>query len=749
MKSKRLLALLLTLLLAVSCTVPVLATPEDGFLDQFEITVPQLPGTDNTVADVLGASSVTGTPSLVTYNDGATISFFYPDSDLQIKDSDAKTMDLSDGFAAGKKYNFWFATKLAEGMDINNSIMSEDAVGNILLNLPVYINGTKAENSIIYYRPEADVITVNAFYTVPAGDVLKEVFIDGLALPEDGMSVADSYAEATAYFNSPENVREIKSVLWQEVTSDGHLINMTDTDRFEKGKQYRVEISIERRGEVLNVHPDPDTAQSWIVADVYVNSEKVYTGSGKETPNFALYDNYRFSNKYICDESGQTAGERLKEVFIDGLALPADGMSVADSYAEATAYFNSPENVREIKSVLWQEVTSDGHLINMTDTDRFEKGKQYRVEISIERRGEVLNVHPDPDTAQSWIVADVYVNSEKVYTGSGKETPNFALYDNYRFSNRYICTESGQPAGEMLKEIHIDGLALPVDGMTAYQSFTNCVVKEMTVTSMTWHEVTPDGHRIKMVNTDQFKAGTEYTFTITMDAADYEVDHHTSPAPSSWVVADVYLNGELVYNYVDDMGLRYLDYYENGKSEREIFFLMHFTAGGASSPSDNPFTDVGQEDYFYDAVLWAFNHDPQITDGMTDTTFGPSLTVTRGQCVTFLWRAMGKPEPSSDKNPFTDVPADQYYYKAVLWAVENGITDGMTDTTFEPNTTLSTAHIITFLYRTLGIGTNGWYQEAADWAVRENLLDKMDLKVDPGVNCPRGSVVTFLYRELK
>ena len=166
------------------------------------------------------------------------------------------------------------------------------------------------------------------------------------------------------------------------------------------------------------------------------------------------------------------------------------------------------------------------------------------------------------------------------------------------------------------------------------------------------------------------------------------------------------------------------------------------------APGENPFTDVKEGDYFYDAVLWAFYADPQVTDGMTDTTFGPYLTVTRGQCVTFLWRAMGKPEPTTDKNPFTDVPADQYYYKAVLWAVEKGITDGMTDTTFEPNTTLSTAHIITFLYRTLGIGTNGWYQEAADWAATENLMEGTNLTVDPKVNCPRGAVVTFLYREL-
>ena len=161
----------------------------------------------------------------------------------------------------------------------------------------------------------------------------------------------------------------------------------------------------------------------------------------------------------------------------------------------------------------------------------------------------------------------------------------------------------------------------------------------------------------------------------------------------------------------------------------------------------NPFSDVKEADSFYDAVLWAFYHEPQITDGMTDTTFGPYLTVTRGQCVTFLWRSRGCPEPTITSNPFVDVPAGQYYSKAVLWAVENGITDGVDDTHFAPNDTLSTAHIITFLYRTLGIGADGWYQEAGNWAVSKNLLEGTGLTVDPKVNCPRSGVVLFLYRE--
>ena len=162
----------------------------------------------------------------------------------------------------------------------------------------------------------------------------------------------------------------------------------------------------------------------------------------------------------------------------------------------------------------------------------------------------------------------------------------------------------------------------------------------------------------------------------------------------------------------------------------------------------NPFKDVSESDIFYDAVMWAYYASPQVTVGISATRFGPDTTVTRGQTVTFLWRAMGEPEPSTTKNPFVDVKESDYYYNAVLWAVEKNITVGVNATHFVPSQTCSTAHIITFLYRTLGIGDNGWYDVAGAWATGKGLLDGLDLKVDPKTPCPRADVVLFLYRAL-
>jgi len=175
-------------------------------------------------------------------------------------------------------------------------------------------------------------------------------------------------------------------------------------------------------------------------------------------------------------------------------------------------------------------------------------------------------------------------------------------------------------------------------------------------------------------------------------------------------------------------------------------FVLDPTAGIAGKP--NPFVDVAKGSYYYEPVLWAYHRSPQVTNGIDKDHFGPAQTVTRGQCVTFLWRAKGYPEPKTTTNPFVDVKSGEYWYEPILWAVGEGITLGTDANHFSPTQTLSTAHIATFLYRAMGIGADGYYEEAGNWAQKEGLLDGTGLSVAPGVDCPRGGVVTFLYREL-
>jgi len=179
------------------------------------------------------------------------------------------------------------------------------------------------------------------------------------------------------------------------------------------------------------------------------------------------------------------------------------------------------------------------------------------------------------------------------------------------------------------------------------------------------------------------------------------------------------------------------------------------------------FSDVAETDSYFDAVEWAVAEG--ITTGYANGTFLPGNTVTRAQAVTFLWRAMGEPEPETTEMPFVDVPVGSYSSDAVLWAVENGITTGMTETTFVPDRTISRAQTITFLWRTakmegydvsVGAETNilsyadamtiGEYAiPAMQWACGEQIVDSYaDGTLRPNEGCSRAQTVTFLYRFL-
>ena len=174
------------------------------------------------------------------------------------------------------------------------------------------------------------------------------------------------------------------------------------------------------------------------------------------------------------------------------------------------------------------------------------------------------------------------------------------------------------------------------------------------------------------------------------------------------------------------------------------------------TPDDsNSFSDVPANAYFADAVEWAVNKG--ITNGLSDTMFGPYESCTRAQIVTFLWRAAGSPEPKTASS-FTDVPASAYYAKAVAWAIENGITNGMTETMFAPNATCTRGQSVTFLYRALkgtasgstnftDVKPDAFYADAVNWAVASGVTNGTSATTfSPNADCTRAEIVTFLYR---
>ena len=229
------------------------------------------------------------------------------------------------------------------------------------------------------------------------------------------------------------------------------------------------------------------------------------------------------------------------------------------------------------------------------------------------------------------------------------------------------------------------------------------------------------------------REGRDRTFTITPD--------------KGYAISNVKIDGKsigAVKSYT----------FENVRRTHTIEVIFTKANG---NPQTGVFVDVATGSYYEDAVDWAVENG--ITKGTDDSHFSPDGICTRAQAVTFLWRTAGSPKPETRAMPFTDVPVGSYYYDAVLWAVENGITKGTSDTTFSPNMTCSRAQIVAFLWRSekspatgtanpfADVKSTAYYADAVLWAVKENITKgTTSTTFSPNADCTRAQIVTFLWR---
>ena len=229
------------------------------------------------------------------------------------------------------------------------------------------------------------------------------------------------------------------------------------------------------------------------------------------------------------------------------------------------------------------------------------------------------------------------------------------------------------------------------------------------------------------------REGRDQTFTITPD--------------KSYAVANVKIDGKsigTVKSYT----------FENVRRTHTIEVIFMKANG---NPQTGVFVDVATGSYYEDAVDWAVENG--ITQGTDDTHFAPDGICTRAQAVAFLWRAAGSPKPETRTMPFTDVPAGSYYYDAVLWAVENDITKGTSDTTFSPNMTCTRAQIVAFLWRSekspaagtanpfADVKSAAYYADAVLWAAKKDITKgTTNTTFSPDADCTRAQIVTFLWR---
>ena len=231
------------------------------------------------------------------------------------------------------------------------------------------------------------------------------------------------------------------------------------------------------------------------------------------------------------------------------------------------------------------------------------------------------------------------------------------------------------------------------------------------------------------------REGWDQTFTITPD--------------KGYAVAKVLVDGKSV-------GAVTSYTFKNVTKDHTIEAVFMKSNG---NPQTGVFVDVPENSYYEEAVNWAVENG--ITNGVSSDRFDPDGLCTRAQIVTFLWRAAGSPEPETRTMPFTDVPVGSYYYDAVLWAVENGIAKGTSDTTFSPNMTCSRAQIVTFLWRSekspaagtanpfADVKSTAYYADAVLWAVREDITKgTTSTTFSPDADCTRAQIVTFLWRAM-
>ena len=221
------------------------------------------------------------------------------------------------------------------------------------------------------------------------------------------------------------------------------------------------------------------------------------------------------------------------------------------------------------------------------------------------------------------------------------------------------------------------------------------------------------------------RTGSDQAFLITPD--------------EGYAISDVRIDGRSI-----GAVMRYT--FENVRSAHTI---------EASFTAASTFADVPTGSYYERAVIWAAANG--ITNGVGNGLFGVDAPCTRAQAVTFLWRAAGSPAPEISAMPFTDVPVGSYYYDAVLWAVENGIAKGTSETTFGPDASCTRAQIVTFLYRAFGTPAGGaafadttpnaYYAEAVRWAVSTGVTTgTSNATFSPNADCTRAQIVTFLWR---
>ena len=507
------------------------------------------------------------------------------------------------------------------------------------------------------------------------------------------------------------------------------------------GKEWKPEVAVSFNDAALTADTDYTVSYENNInagtATVTVTGKGNFTGTASKT--FTI-------NKAGLTLNPCTISELCTETDLKTRTLPSDfflagetetGFSIEltavaggdDIFAVAPAVV---EGENKITFRLKNEVGAATFTVTVTPVSGNYNGGSYALTISTHDRTDVSGSISFPD-------------GSAVYTGTGIKYEN-ATISGYSGTLRYGYTPNASTGASL----DASGLPLTVGTYTVAVTFNSDASFGYKTATFTITKATPTGTPgyTKLETNGKTLADAKLTVgtirpagTIAWDLPLTTVLEDGKAYAWTFTPADTHnytiLTGTLV-PYVDD-GMDYIP-----------------GVIGGNTGSFN-FHDVSRLDYFYDAVKWAAENG--IASGTGRYTFSPNAVCTRAQTVTFLWRAAGSPLPRYRVCPFTDVQPSDYYYNAVLWAVEQGITTGLNATTFGPDVTVTRGQVATFLYRAASaakpntfspftdVKTTAYNYNAILWAYDNRITTgTSDTTFSPDAYCTRAQIVTFLYR---
>lgn len=503
-------------------------------------------------------------------------------------------------------------------------------------------------------------------------------------------------------------------------------------------KPHTPEVTVTFEGSPLEAGKDYDVAYT---NNIYAGTATV-TVTGKGNFTGTASKNFAIAQAYLSVEN-QTVTHFRTETDAKSYAVPAD-MFLADE--KETGFTIT------VTDYDGDEIFTTAPAVNGTNVNYQLNGTVGTAFVEVKVKPDSSN-YANASFTLTFVVNDKenvsgsisFPDGSAVYTGTGIKYEN-ATISGYSGTLRYGYTPNASTGASL----DASGLPLTVGTYTVAVTFNSDASFGYKTATFTITKATPTGTPgyTKLETNGKTLADAKLTVgtirpagTIAWDLPLTTVLEDGKAYAWTFTPNDTHnytiLTGTLV-PYVDD-GMDYIP-----------------GVIGGNTGSFN-FHDVSRLDYFYDAVKWAAENG--IASGTGRYTFSPNAVCTRAQTVTFLWRAAGSPLPRYRVCPFTDVKPSDYYYNAVLWAVEQGITTGLNATTFGPDVTVTRGQVATFLYRAASaakpstfnpftdVKTTAYNYDAILWAYDNRITTgTSDTTFSPDAYCTRAQIVTFLYR---